>query len=144
MLRNNRLWNAVRSLRGKGNKGCLVYQNTLNIERENSTDEDGEQQEIETRVKLWLHESCPPRIESRPEAIPRQERTMRQPEYYEERTGLNCHEAVNIELFHPDFAEWSSIQKAETIEKRPDNLMHIIDDAAETLSKLLSAPFGTS
>ena len=99
-------------------------------------------------MTLWLLESCPPRIGSEPEAIPTQRckrRSTNQPVYYEERTGQTCETVNNIELFHPDFAEWSSIQQAQVIENAvPDGLLHVFDDAAETLSKLLLAPFGIS
>ncbi len=107
--------------------------------------------DLEKRVRQWLKESSPPsaRLLSN---LQRQHKQYFDDTVYEQknqrRTVLSTHDppgSTNMVLFHPDFADWTSVQPNhddwKTAKSESPDLHHILDDAASTLSKLLGAPF---
>ncbi len=142
MLKNKaRLWNAVRSLRGKKDKLSESSQDDSDSTSANVEELDSDS-ELEKRVKRWLSESFPPH-DSRSSASCIY---YRQNQNYDFDSSLHMDGTVgDIEqaetgvLYHPDFADWAAIQDEK---RRPDDLLHVFDEATASLSKLLSAPFG--
>mmetsp|Transcript_25917 Transcript_25917/g.53877 ORF Transcript_25917/g.53877 Transcript_25917/m.53877 type:complete len:149 (-) Transcript_25917:99-545(-) len=142
-----RLWNAVRSLRGKKDKMPDCSQDNFYLAK----DEDVEESELETRVKRWQSESLPPNGTT---SSPAKLKAGQSEDHYFEAnqqvigTMHDVEQADDEVLFHPDFADWASIHPTlgdrtpSPAEAGPDGLLQVLNDATESLSKLLNAPFG--
>ena len=147
MLKNNaRLWDAVRSLRGKKDKLLDTSQHSDSIS--DVKDEEIElESELEIRVKLWLSESSAPTFTRSPATDCKDQNCY--VDACRQIHATPCVElASNDVLYHPDFADWASIHPTQSnrapspAQIRPNGLLQVLDDATLSLSKLLIAPFG--
>ena len=144
MLKNKtRLWNAVRSLRGKKDKMPDGSQNNSC----SSKDEEPEESELEARVKQWQSMSFPPNGAISPAG-------HNGDHYFEANIQVfgamyDMEQADDAVLFHPDFADWASVHPTlgdrtpSPAEAGPDGLLQVLNGATESLSKLLNASFGS-
>ena len=61
----------------------------------------------------------------------------------------NLERPNGVVLYHPDFADWTTIEPAKDArspsreQSRSSDLLQVVDDATAALSKLLGAPFAT-
>ena len=148
MLKNKgRLWNAVRSLRGK--KDTMPAGSRDDSDAPSAKDNESE---LEKRVRQWQSESFPPREFRSPQAS--LYAAQNQDHYFQASQQMDCamgdvDKAGTGVLYHPDFADWDSIHPDETQDSRrsslartgADDLIQVLDDAKETLAKLLVVPF---
>jgi hypothetical protein len=133
-----RLWNAVKSLRGKRVKWSDGSQDDSESTLARAEEVESES-ELERHVKRWLSESCAPQV--------------LRVDNHRDRYSRMDHSTVDFDkpdaviLYHPDFIDWTSINTQESMTSQPtkagpDDLRQVWDGAAASLSKLLSAPFG--
>jgi hypothetical protein len=140
MLKNkSRIWNSVRPLRGK--------KDTLSDGLSSAKSEEFElDSELKKRVRQWLSESSLPTDTSSQTSCNLHQKQER---YFD---ASQCSHGVEKAdagvLYHPDFADWTSIHpmhddRTPSPENlRADDFLQVLDDATASLSKLLSAPFG--
>ena len=148
MLKNKaRLWNAVRSLRGKKDAIPVDYQGDSV-----APPAKDKKSELENRIRQWQSESFHPReIRSPPASL---NAGQDQDHYFQANQQMEYAvgdegSAYLGELYHPDFADWDSIHLYEIQDSRSssltkngaDDLIQVLDDAKESLSKLLGTPF---
>jgi hypothetical protein len=149
----SRLWNAVRSLRGK--RGKLLDNTQVTQDDSDSPSVEVEElepeSELERQVKQWLSESFPPQNIGSPASfdVHRDQDHRVQGKYrLQIAAGPEENESAMV-LYHPDFADWASIHPSQCTmassseENGPDDLIQVLDGATASLSKLLSAPFCT-
>ena len=104
---------------------------------------DAHAHELDSRIKQWLKESRPPRVQYI--SAPMIENNF-------EANGSNepslriSHRDSTDRLYHPDFVEWECIQQEDRYlpfeQVRPNGLLNVLDDAKAAISILLNAPFG--
>ncbi len=137
-VRQLRIWNAVRSLRGEKGKSSVDFQDAPAM-----VEEPDLESELEKRVKQWQSESSPPKNTTSP--APSSNTYQNQDCYLEVCPQVGGTMENAGELYHPDFADWASIHADRTQYRRipspektgPDDLLQILDDATASLSKTI-------
>jgi hypothetical protein len=147
MLKNkSRIMNAVRSLRGKKDKLSVSSQDSDSLSDGKGEALESEESDLEKRVKQWLSESSPPPCTRSTAGVNTRQNQEYRFEAHQQTYIKNAAMSSNVVLYHPDFADWTSIHpthRTTTPENmRPDDLFQVFDDATTSLSKLLIAPFG--
>ena len=108
MLKNKaRLWNAVRSLRGKKDKLSDSSQDDSDSTATN-VEELELDSELEKRVKRWLSESFPPNDSTSCNYRHNQDYDFDSSQHTDGAVGGIEQAEVGV-LYHPDFADWAAI-----------------------------------
>ena len=101
--------------------------------------------ELESRVVQWLQESKPPStvsIKTEPILEDMHESIL---EYNTDTVLCNEMSSSHDTLFHPDFADWATVQQTESKTKAPSfsaaNDLKVFDDAIASISSLLRVTF---
>ena len=154
-MQKRRLWNAVRSLRGKKDKLLPeVSQDDSDSPSFAKVKEQESESELEKRVRQWQSQSFLPWEFRSPASLTA---GQNQDLYFPTKNKINflTGDVDKVEtgvLFHPDFADWDTIHHDQIQESDgqsfartgADDLIQVLDDAKKSLSTLLVVPFCTN
>jgi hypothetical protein len=133
---SKRFWNPIRSFRRKESK--------KGGESAQAESEPCEETELSSRVMQWLQDSKPPNQRTR-NYDPILEDTCENVPECDSDIKHSRDAPTGCILYHPDFADWSSIQESDFQTSSPsssgDSPFKVLDDATASFSNLLRVPF---